>query len=301
MAPEMFCITFIWIFFNFLIGSSILHSCTESNGIILQNVNCRCGQANDDVLMPRIVGGVQTKPHKYPWLTIILKDNKFHCGGSVINNKYILTAGHCVFDEKKQDITEIHRFIVVLGAYNRNYDDERSKQYFFVSAIKMPKLFHGDSLHDVHDVALIKLHKEITYNDAVSPVCLPQKIFRYEGVYGFISGWGTMSYKGKLSQFPREATIQVINDQKCMSIKTLGEHFAEDTLAMFCGYNIGTDACQGDSGGPMVVYEDRGFVQIGIVSWGIECALKYHPGIYTRLPHYLDWVYNNTQDAVYCS
>lgn len=53
-----------------------------------------------------------------------------------------------------------------------------------------------------------------------------------------------MSYKGKLSQYPREATVQVIDDEKCLGVETLGTHFGEDTLAMFCAYNIGTDACQ---------------------------------------------------------
>lgn len=49
----------------------------------------------------RIVHGQQVLPHEYPWMALIIRYNKQRiqrkfCGGSVINNYYILTAAHCV-------------------------------------------------------------------------------------------------------------------------------------------------------------------------------------------------------------
>lgn len=56
-----------------------------------------CGKiATPLQIAPRIVGGELTKPHKYPWLALVLYMNIAVCGGSVINNYYILTAAHCV-------------------------------------------------------------------------------------------------------------------------------------------------------------------------------------------------------------
>ena len=48
---------------------------------------------------------------------------------------------------------------------------------------------------------------------------------------------------------------------------------------------------QGDSGGPL--FQCNGNCnQVGIVSWGVGCAEARHPGVYTRVSHYMDWIRN---------
>lgn len=44
-------------------------------------------------------------------------------------------------------------------------------------------------------------------------------------------------------------------------------------------------ACIGDSGGPLVAFdvETKKPIQVGIVSWGKDCALPGFPGVYSRV------------------
>lgn len=44
----------------------------------------------------RIVGGEPTELYEYPWQAGLLYNNAFYCGGALINDRYVLTAAHCV-------------------------------------------------------------------------------------------------------------------------------------------------------------------------------------------------------------
>lgn len=59
------------------------------------------------------------------------------------------------------------------------------------------------------------------------------------------------------------------------------------------------DSCQGDSGGQLVAFDTNGCpYQIGIVSWGDECAKKRAYGVYTRVSAYATWIKQYVPDVL---
>ena len=44
----------------------------------------------------RVVGGEETAPNEYPWMVAFYYSGKLYCSGSLVNDRYIITAAHCV-------------------------------------------------------------------------------------------------------------------------------------------------------------------------------------------------------------
>ena len=76
--------------FHVALGIGLLAAMSGSEGLLAQEEIKLGGR--------RIVGGVKTDIRKHPWqvaLTISGPDGNFLCGGSIIANKWVLTAAHC--------------------------------------------------------------------------------------------------------------------------------------------------------------------------------------------------------------
>lgn len=44
---------------------------------------------------PRVVGGNPATPVSWPWLVSLQYENEHFCGGTLIDESWVLTAGHC--------------------------------------------------------------------------------------------------------------------------------------------------------------------------------------------------------------
>ncbi|KAG5312051.1 TRIM2 protein, partial [Pseudoatta argentina] len=163
---------------------------------------------------------------------------------------------------------------VVLGT---NTLDKGGDQYFSIKKWVHP---YYNSILIWHDIALIKVNKDIVFGDKVKPIALPTKNFDKFDYPATLSGWGTTNYPGKTPNDLQYIQLRVINQKKCVASSY------RITQNNICTLNTwGEGACHGDSGGPLVADNE----QIGVVSWGIPCA-KNQPDVFTRVSTYLTWI-----------
>uniref|UniRef100_W5MRI7 Vitamin K-dependent protein C n=1 Tax=Lepisosteus oculatus TaxID=7918 RepID=W5MRI7_LEPOC len=236
-------------------------------------------------LKPYVVGGEKGKKGHSPWQVLLINaQGKFHCGGVLIDNSWVLTAAHCL--EKGS------RYHVRLGDYERYRDEQTEVTVEISQFITHPH--YNDATFD-SDIALVYLAEPVILGPFVAPICLPNsnlaKLLVQEGAIGLATGWGATKYLGLSSRFLRKVALPVVDQQKCMSSTT-----QVVTDNMFCaGYPDGVkDSCKGDSGGPFASLYRNTWYLTGVVSWGEECAAKGKYGFYTRLANFLPWI----QDTV---
>ncbi|CAL4171381.1 unnamed protein product, partial [Meganyctiphanes norvegica] len=100
---------------------------------------------------------------------------------------------------------------------------------------------------------------------------------------------------GATSQVLQEVALDLISVEECREKyqNTPQPHSITDN--MVCTLTPDKDACLGDSGGPLIFQiPDGRWVQIGVVSFGYECAHPDGPGVYANVANYIDWITSTT-------
>ncbi|KAJ8687237.1 hypothetical protein QAD02_023031 [Eretmocerus hayati] len=253
----------------------------------IRNCTCECGLPNQE---NRIIGGRPTEPNKYPWLARLVYDGKFHCGASLLNNDYVITAAHCIRKLKRSKIR------IILGDHDQYITSDGKAVMRAVGAVIRHKNFDTETYN--HDIALLRLRRPVAYSKTVRPVCLPQPDSDPGGKSGTAVGWGRTKEGGMLAGVLQEVSLPILSLDQCRMMKYRATRISEN---MVCAGNGKEDSCQGDSGGPLLV-DDGGKLEIaGIVSWGVGCGRPGYPGVYTRVTRYLNWIRLNMKDTCLCS
>lgn len=273
------------IFFDDIFGSV---SYEPEEKLPVSNCTCNCGVPNQEI---RIVGGRPTGVHRYPWVAKLMYESHFHCGGSLINSDYVLTAAHCVRKLKKS------RIRVIFGDHDQSTTTDGETITRMVSSIVRHRNFDVNSYN--HDVALLRLRKAVPFTKSVRPICLPLATREPSGKVGTVVGWGRLSEGGNLADVVQEVQVPILSLAQCRASKYRPQRI---TANMICAGKGVEDSCQGDSGGPLLINSDVDdkLEIIGIVSWGVGCGRPGYPGVYTRVTKYLDWIQKNMRDTCAC-
>jgi secreted trypsin-like serine protease len=239
----------------------------------------------------RIVGGQVAPPGAYPWvvsLTLDIAGAGGHlCGGTLVRDDWVLTAGHCVVGTAPGGADLLAAQVdVVVGRNDLTTSSGRRHEVVQVLVHPSYGLSPLSVPHD--DVALLRLAEPA----AAAPVALagPGDAAQWPpGTSATIVGWGATFPGGPATTQQRAGTVPIVADAGC----TTAHGASFDAAAMTCaGYPAGgVDSCYGDSGGPLAVEAPGvGWLQVGVISWGVGCARPGSPGVYARVASYRGWV-----------
>lgn len=225
----------------------------------------------------RVFRGFSCSTDDYPFMVMVVGKHYFErdyvrtCGGTILNQHWILTAAHCVDDQSKSyavlpslstgptEMLKIEKTVI-----HDNYVDP----------------FHAD------DIALLKTERPIFRSVHVDYVKLPKRnlmqLKEKPCNHGVIMGWGYTEYGFPSTNSLQCAYLPIMSAKECKPFRTLVQGNQICTITP----TEGIDACRGDSGGPLLCDS----IQVGIVSWGEQCGLTPRPGVYTRIDFYLNFI-----------
>ncbi|XP_016838625.2 trypsin Blo t 3 [Nasonia vitripennis] len=218
-------------------------------------------------LRTRIHRGSTAFEGQYPYQVSLRTEKKGHfCGGSIINQRWILTAAHCLDED---DIK------VVVGT-NSLYE---GTEYEVVRSI----IHEGFDAKTVeNDIGLVRVDRDIHFNDKVQPITLASKNTKADGnEIVVLTGWGRIEDYSKPERL-QYIILEIYDFDKCKRTEPRVSKTELCTLA-----RRGGTACIGDSGGPVV---NRDGIQVGVVSHRYQSCGAAVPDIHARVSSFRDWI-----------
>jgi trypsin len=236
-----------------------------------------------------IVGGIEATRGEFPFMVSLQRANgsRPFCGGSLISDRWVLTAAHCVSGSTGQNIrvrighhhirdtegVETHRIEKVI--LHPQYNSRTIDWDFALLKLVTPSRFAPISLQESE--------VEIPEKEAAAPLAT-------------VIGFGATSEGGQQSDVLLKVEKPLISRRQCTD--AYGEQ--EITEQMLCAglEEGGKDSCQGDSGGPLVLenidLRGKRYVLAGVVSWGHGCARPLKYGVYSKVFAAQEWIQQQT-------
>ncbi|XP_055609460.1 serine protease SP24D-like [Uranotaenia lowii] len=217
----------------------------------------------------RIVGGQFAEEKQFPYQVALFIGGNFSCGGSIIESRWILTAAHCVNNGPVENDT----LTVYAGSPHLEKDG------VFLNA---EHVYHYPGSEGVmHDIALIKLEKAITFGATMQKIELYTEELPVNSTVT-ISGHGKTGQTEEYSVLLKYNTMYRVDQTECDEMTG-----GAKSPGLICFNNVEDNGiCSGDSGGP-AVFEGK---QVGVANFALGRCGSVRPDYYARVQYYAKWI-----------
>jgi trypsin len=195
----------------------------------------------------RIINGRRVIPNKYPWMAVMLSSlGNQVCGGSVISDKTIVTAGHCMYYTRQQLQT---KWLVAVDSVKEAKGLSTTHHIYKTVRYDFHPNFKNSPIFDDFDMSIVTVDRPIQLSRQVGTICLPyaNEHEHYYNTKVNVAGWGKLTEErtAPVSDVLMETSVFLKTPATCKAMTELAGY---NERSMVCAHDYQTDACLGDSG-----------------------------------------------------
>ncbi|OTF81713.1 Group 3 mite allergen-like protein (serine protease) [Euroglyphus maynei] len=240
---------------------------------------------------------LDVRPHQFPWMVYMkLYYLPLHewqepktdaCDGSLINNRWIISAAHC-FAPNGYNLSQN---FVFLGSHNITETKEKGRKVILAKKAIIHEKY--DHWQIKNDIALVELSEMIEFDEYISPINIPDSYNGFNHDECQTLGWGRIGQNMEKSE-----TLKKVQQ----SLRTLDEcrkFYSDLDDTQICAGTLNHGPCTGDSGGPLqcLINRNQSSLSSSSSSWFLEGIVSYgsphyteKPAVYTKVSAYIDWI-----------
>jgi secreted trypsin-like serine protease len=203
------------------------------------------------------------------------------CGGTLVSDRHVLTAGHCAAGrDARLDAAYVHAY--------QPFDGNPGVPFHYSKVLSYQVHPDFDDGPNSNDVAVATLQKPVD-PATFRPIRLsapPSAIQLRDGDGTKVYGFGRQNFRSTA----QVKTLQVV-DVPFLTREACRQAYGARVLDdMVCTAAANRDACSGDSGGPLVAVRGGVAYQVAVVSWGRGCGSEARPGVYASTLYHHVWI-----------
>ncbi len=186
---------------------------TSANKYICEYQMNSCGCSREPAIMAKILGGERSKPNTWGWTVSLRAFNVPFCGGSILNEWYIITAAHCLVTQMDM----LSSITVCAGTNRLSYTCHQPRS---VQRVINHHAYNNETYEN--DIALILVDIPFEFTEtSIARICLPDATHHNEypqaGTDVIAVGWGKTE-TGNISDILQQVTLQVSDTDTCHSL-----------------------------------------------------------------------------------